>query len=485
MFLFDTLGGTAVARPIIVLEFNELCPHLVEKWIEAGRLPGFAALKAESSCFVTEADEADPVNLEPWIQWYSLHTGLPFKEHGVFHLTDGPKAQHLDIWRHLNNQGLKVASFGSMNTRKFTFPDATYLPDPWCTTESAHPSRYETFRKFVQQEVQEHTRSNTSQSLTQRARIAFDLKALGVKMSTFAKIAAQLSAEKFGLAEKWKRVVFLDWLQFDIFEKEMRRNRPDFATFFINSTAHYQHAYWRYMEPEAFVYRPTDKQIQRNGGAVFYGYRNMDKLITRSRRLAHKIGARVVLATALSQQPFLKWEEIGGQRFYRPVSIDNLLKKCDVPATCIEPVMTHQYLIRFDSTEDCKAAAEKLKKVVMDGAPILQVNSSDNTSLYVGCQLRKEVCTNKKITFPDRDVVSFWNHFYLIQETKSGCHHADGLFWIQRGEKLSNANAARMSILDVFPVLCDALEVPTPVALRDWQKQGQGGLKKNASQAAR
>ena len=104
-------------KRIIFLEFNELCPKLLEKWMADGNLPNFKSLYNESAVFVTESDETNPRNMEPWIQWYSLHTGLPFTEHKVFHLTDGPKGGHADIWQILRENGQKVMNFSSMNAK--------------------------------------------------------------------------------------------------------------------------------------------------------------------------------------------------------------------------------------------------------------------------------------------------------------------------------------------------------------------------------
>ena len=50
--------------------------------------------------------------------------------------------------------------------------------------------------------------------------------------------------------------MILDQLQFDLFRRHWKRARPDFSTFFLNSTAHYQHIYWRNMEPEHFKVKP-------------------------------------------------------------------------------------------------------------------------------------------------------------------------------------------------------------------------------------
>jgi hypothetical protein len=60
---------------VIVLEFNELTPALVDRFIAQGHLPNFARLRAESIVAVTDAEETFPT-LEPWIQWVTVHTCL-------------------------------------------------------------------------------------------------------------------------------------------------------------------------------------------------------------------------------------------------------------------------------------------------------------------------------------------------------------------------------------------------------------------------
>src|SRR3974390_3134041 len=109
-----------MATRMILLEFNELCPPLLKKWMAGGELPNFKRFYDSSDVYLTEADELKAPNLEPWIQGYSLHTGLPFSVHRVFQLTDGPRADHLDIWSALQNHGKKVWNCSSMNARRLT-----------------------------------------------------------------------------------------------------------------------------------------------------------------------------------------------------------------------------------------------------------------------------------------------------------------------------------------------------------------------------
>ena len=56
------------SKSVILLEFNELCPSLINNFIQQGKLPNFQRFYQESSVYTTDA-EAEPPFLEPWIQW--------------------------------------------------------------------------------------------------------------------------------------------------------------------------------------------------------------------------------------------------------------------------------------------------------------------------------------------------------------------------------------------------------------------------------
>ena len=51
-------------RAVIVLEFNELSPVLMRRFIDAGHLPGFRRLHDEAGVWTTDAAERPPF-LEP------------------------------------------------------------------------------------------------------------------------------------------------------------------------------------------------------------------------------------------------------------------------------------------------------------------------------------------------------------------------------------------------------------------------------------
>src|SRR4029077_3106105 len=180
-----------------------------------------------------------------------VHSGMSFQKHGVFHLDEGHKVEAPMIWDALADSGHSSWICGSMNP---TIKDsrAAVLPDPWCTQVSPSPRSLEPFFHFVRQQVLEHTNDRVPLSLRDYFQFLAFMATHGLSLRSMRAALSQLLAERSDPNCKWKRVVLLDRLQLDVFENFYRRLRPAFSTFFLNSTAHYQHAYWDRMEPERF-----------------------------------------------------------------------------------------------------------------------------------------------------------------------------------------------------------------------------------------
>ena len=71
-------GVSSMSENVILLEFNELSPTLMNRFISQGHLPNFKRFSEESAVYLTEAEERAPY-LDPWIQWITVHTGLNFQ----------------------------------------------------------------------------------------------------------------------------------------------------------------------------------------------------------------------------------------------------------------------------------------------------------------------------------------------------------------------------------------------------------------------
>lgn len=450
---------------IIVMEFNELCPSLLERWIGEGRLPNFARLQQQSDVFSTNADVKDPAQLEPWIQWYSTHTGLAYDQHQVFHLTEGARASHEDVYRTLMQAGHRVACFAGMNVRGFATPGSLYLGDPWSENANAYPAELETYNRFVSRNVREY--SNASNRLTAKDYLGFlsFMLARGLRVSTIKKLASQLIKERISDRRlSYRRAALLDRLQFDVFRWYYNRNKPSFATFFINSTAHLQHSYWRHLDPQSFEVKPSADEIAVYGDAIRFGYEAMDKLVGDFLDLAARNGARLIFMTALSQQPFLKHEAKGGQKFYRLHDVERFFRQWGIAYTEVSPTMTNQYLVQFENHEQSQNARDELSAFIMEnGQRAIDIQDAANDGLYFGCGLHGSVPSEALVTHTiSGKQVRFGDMLYVIDAMKSGCHHPEGALWIGGGT--GRKHPAHVSILDVYPTILDMLGVPQPAA---------------------
>lgn len=446
---------------VVLIEFNELCPPLLNKWMAQGILPNFKKFHDSAQVFTTTPCVPEQHYLEPWILWYSLHTGLGYDQHNVFHLTDGPLAEFPDIWSTLANAGFSVGNCGSMNARGFEKPGSYFLPDPWCTTERAYPEDLRAFHDFVSYSVREY--SNTDAQLGRSIYTSFIRFMLrhGLGVGTVAAIAKQLAEEK--IADRrlsWKRVAILDRLQFDVFAHYQKKLKPRFATYFANSTAHLQHAYWRNMDPEIFEAAPPEDDQSIYGDAIMFGYRKMDTLLGQFLRLASD-DTTLIFSTGLSQQPFLKSEDIGGQKFYRPKDMKATLDEWGIAYVDVQPTMTHQFQIRCASAEDIDDARRILGSVSCDGKSVFGFDKSDDDSIYIGCPLHESVDTESQLVVEGRNFTTrFYDHFYMIDATKSGFHHPDGALWIKT--ETHRIHDDTVSVLDIYPTLLDHFDVALP-----------------------
>jgi len=107
----------------------------------------------------------------------------------------------------------------------------------------------------------------------------------GLSISTVRRVLSQLWRERRADVH-WQRAVLLDRMQFDLFCWYFRKRRPEFSTFFLNRTAHFQHLYWRNMEPEHFTIQPEPGEQAIYQDAILFGYERMDELCGELMRLA-------------------------------------------------------------------------------------------------------------------------------------------------------------------------------------------------------
>jgi hypothetical protein len=446
---------------LVLLEFNELTPALMDRFIAEGSLPNFARLRAKSEVFVSDAEEHEPY-LEPWIQWVTVHTGVPFSEHGIEHLSEGHKLLYINLWDLVSQQGHSVWICGSMNANRESGTTGYLLPDPWSADIEPHPEALLPYFRFVQRNVQEYTNDRVPLSKSDYLRFIWFMLTHGLSPNTAVSILRQLISEKRTGTGRWRRAFILEKLQFDVFSAVFRRTQPAFSTFFLNSTAHMQHLYWRYLEPERFTL-PLDRKKQLEyESSILEGYRAMDQLLGRMLTLVGE-DAIVILATALSQQPCLRFEEAGGKRSYRPKDFVQLLRFAEITCPCrVEPVMSEQFWLRFDNASDATSAERKLAALKVGQERAIYTERNDS-AVFASCSIHHSLADDATLQIENSDrSAPFFDLFYAPEGGKSGMHHPEGILWIRHPARTHKVHQDRVPLLALAPTILDVLGIARP-----------------------
>lgn len=444
---------------MIILEFNELCTNLIHRFIAEDKLPNFKHLHDQSEVFTTFAEEDAPY-LEPWIQWVNVHSGLTYAQHGIFNLGDGYRLNRKCIWDVVSELGQPVWVCGSMNIRYDCSINGYVLPDPWITNVPPFPDELTPYFRFVQRNVLEHTNDEVSSSKAELARFARFMLSHGLSWDTVVATVRQLFSEAVG-GLRWKRAFILDQLQFDLFLNIYLRTRPRFSTFFLNSTAHMQHMYWRNMEPSLFRHQPTEREQIEFDLAIELGYRKMDKLLGKFVQLARRDRIILVFMTALSQQPCLTYEEQGGKVLYRPRRFEDLLRFVGARSPYrVAPAMAEEFHVYFDAEIDAIEAAEKLANTKVDIEPAIKVRRQGR-DVFAGCRIFRAIDMAAELHLPSGEKSRFGDLFYRIEGVKSGMHHRDGLMWICNGRP-HRVCSEKVPLAAVAPTLLDMMGLVPP-----------------------
>ncbi len=452
---------------VILLEFNELSPGLMSQFMSEGVLPNFSRMRDESDVYTTDAQEKQE-NLEPWIQWVTVHTGLRFDEHGVFRLSDGQKVKEPRIWDVVAKSGGRSLVVSSMNAGQINDSHTMLVPDAWNTEVTPTPAEFEPFFTFVRKNVHEH--SNTEKGVTPAEAASFlaFMVSHGMSPATVRMILGQLMTERFR-GTQWKRVAILDAFQRDIFRWYYRKHRPRFASFFANSTAHLQHMYWRNLEPEHFQSKPTEAEQKRFGEAIRFGYMSMDRILGQFMDELVDENTTLVFATALSQQPCLLYEHLGGKQFYRPINFERLVKFVapSDPCTC-DPVMSQQFYVHFESEDAAIRNESKFSNLKVEGDQALYV-TRQGTSLFMGCRVYRAIDAKAPLVDEaegQKKSAPFFDLFYQVEGKKSGMHHPDGMLWFYRKGQKQTIHPDKVPLVSIAPTLLKMMNLNPPPSMR-------------------
>lgn len=407
-------------RKLILLELNEVNFDVVEKYVASDkeRFPFLAKLLKRASIRTTS--EKSYENIEPWIQWPSVHTAQSFSEHGIFRLGDIVGGGNPQIFELLEQAGYKVGVISAMNAENRLENPAYFIPDPWTKT---HPDN-SLWSRLLAESISQVVNDNAKEKITLKSALQIILSLFRfARIKNYIKYLHLLMDMR---RKPWSKALFLDLLLHDVHWTLFNNKKPDFSTLFLNAGAHIQHHYFFNAKPlrNNLPLKNPDWYVKSFDDPVADVLSLYDSIVGEyfSRR-----DTEVVLATGLSQIPYdrLKY-------YYRLSAHSVFLKNLGIKFSAVYPRMTRDFLIEFEDKEMALMAQSILGNIKMDDN-ILLFGEIDNRgkSLFVTLTYPHEItddsrCNHCGNIFLIKPLVSF-------VAIKNGMHQPEGFVYFTPG----------------------------------------------------
>ena len=456
-------------RRVLLIELNEITWDLIDPLIAEGKLPTFARLKKEGS-WGTPVSVDLPPQLDPWITWTTVYTGRTQAEHNVFHLQQPPESIHARrIWEICSEAGLKVGVFGSLGSYPPQEVDGFYVPDTFSPAPATFPAKLEPIQTLNLTYTRSVRMAGKEDGIAFIAKLGTQLLGLGLRPSTCLKVIYQLARERLSPEVRWKRVALQPAVNFDFFSRLYSNHRPQFASFHSNHVAHYQHTYWRAMQPEKFPQSTSGSDKKAYGKAIEFGYRSADKLLKRALDLCDE-DTVLMVASSMGQKPFIS-DLKTGKSIGQLRSIEKLIEMLGLTGKVKTlSTMSDQFNIYTDDPEILHLAKEALKSAFIENndRPIFDVCELEGF-LTINLRPYDDLDTDSQCYFPliDSQPLSRYEDLvYLTGQNKSGCHDPKGML-IMHGKGIHpGRELPELNNLDIAPTLLELLGLPIPPEMK-------------------
>lgn len=354
-------------KRLLFLQLNELNFEDIAAYAAQGKLPHFAELFARQG-YVQTSSESDHENVNPWIQWPTVHTGLDYADHGVFRLGDIVHTSHPHIYEVLEKHGVSVAALSPFNARNNTRKARFFVPDPWTKTTFSGSNDLRYLYDALVQITDDYAKG------TVVLKAMLNLLRGALPNLRFASLLPLLHATgEYSLRKrKWWRAIVCDRVLTDTFMRHWRIDKPDFATLFLNGGAHLQHHYLFSSPVYSGERRNPEWHVPADADPLLDILQCYDRIV--GDLLALTKNDRLIIATALHQAAHER-----ETYYYRLDNHVALLDAIGIRYVETYRLMTEDFVIRFENENSAKQAEAILADVqTLESPPPFYVETGDS-----------------------------------------------------------------------------------------------------------
>ncbi|MGE3319995.1 MAG: hypothetical protein AB7I18_11940 [Candidatus Berkiella sp.] len=396
----------ATGKNVLIVELNEFSTDLIQHAIKQYHLPHLAKIWSFPKVTYKSPDRYNSGYLEPWVQWVSIHSGAPSKEHGIKHLGDVPDLQFKQCWEVLSEHQVSTGVWGVMNGACQSANEVPFfIPDPWTFTERARPQELNHLLELPRYVAKNYQNLSKTALISKAWKLLKFIASSGQGKTIFKEtLKLGQSLLKHG-KHHYLFISFFDYIQTLLFSEYKKKYNPKVSIIFLNSLAHLQHHYWR-EGPENITPQ------------ILHGLKQIDRLF--GFLLTTFPEDALVVHNGLSQmntnheKPWVLYRQKDPARF---------LKALNMPFVKVEQHMTHDGHVFFNNQDDRDAAFEALKYATILEKPLFQVEKNTHDACKLFYQLKfTDQLTDKKTQFTYQEKhYRFFEYFDEIV-TRTGRH---------------------------------------------------------------
>lgn len=437
---------------VMMLELNEVNFDYVQRYHKKGELDTLGRLVQDhglTETFVAEDLKEDEV--QPWIQWPTLHSGVPYSEHQIYEQGNAAFSDLTQIWERLEQKyGACVGAISPMNARNNTEHSPFFVPDPWTPTPVSGSGTLRRLSCALSQVVNDSAAGRISKKSAVALLEAFVRYVPATQWVRFVNMARR--AKK----HKTYKAMFLDQLLAEIYFTLVRAHRPNFSTLFLNGVAHLQHHFIRNAEVGDVQDKNPDWYVDSNFDPVLEGYRAYDAIVARLLRLFPT--AHLLITTGISGVPHKEW----GNFCYRLKSPASLLDQLGIAYKEIRPHMSTTFVVVCERDDQVETAIDLLGSATdQEGDALLVANASDRGNELIltnGCC--KEMKPGTVARFKNGHTIDRFEEFVSFTAITNGTHSETG--YLIDTQQSSATAPSTISLREVCHVLeADFLEQPS------------------------
>lgn len=426
--------------PLVLIELNEINFSIINEYVAKDPML-FPSLRKLMDCKMVRTEaESEYQNIEPWIQWVSVHTGLSYDQHRIFRLGDITDSSVPQIYEDLERKGVSVGCISPMNAENRLKNPSYFIPDPWTSTPTDGSWWSRHLHEAIAQAVNDNSRAKIS---------AKSLVSLVLGLLRFARPVHYLKYLRLLLGVKgapWRRALFLDLLLHDLHMTLLRSRKPGFSSLFLNAGAHIQHHYFLCAIPvksRMTIHNP-DWYISPKKDPVKEMIEFYDGIIS---EYIQAKDIEFIVATGLSQQPYDRIKY-----YYRLKDHETFLQRIGIKFSAVHPRMTRDFLVEFSDAIEMNKAITRFRslRVQRDDTQLFEEIEVRDKSVFVTLTYPHEITAATTIFVDDLCIPLLPEVAFVA--LKNGMHQSEGYAFFSAGVA-RNAPADRQHVKTLYETI--------------------------------